>query len=150
MKKEFLSEVLDGIDEKYIKEALCVEEKRMAGLRYRDNIETKGVIDDPFSDLINNHTVDLLLRVEAAVFLLNCILIQKEFLLWSFLSLLTAFLLFFTGGFLTASSNLPIFFSDHDENLLKQAKKQRRLFLILRSVSIFFIVLTALFLVLGI
>ncbi|MBQ8235057.1 MAG: hypothetical protein IJZ37_00050 [Clostridia bacterium] len=150
IRKELLSAALDGLDEKYIKEALCYEENRMAGLRYRDNTETMDVIDDPISDYINNRTVDILLRVQAAAFGFFCLLIHKEFLLFSFLSLVLGILFFDVGKILGERANLRLNLSDHDKEALYLAKKRRKLFLILRCISVFFIVLTAVFLILGI
>ncbi len=122
----------------------------MAGLRYRNNTETMGVIDDPISDYINNRTVGILLRAEGAVFGFLCLCIHKEFLLFSFLSLALGILFFVVGKILSERANLRLDLSDHDKEALYLAKKRRKIFLILRCVSVFFIVLTAILLIIGI
>ena len=148
MNKEFITSVLDGIDENYIAEALCPDENRMAGLRYRDNTELKGVIDDPISDYINNRTVDLLWRIEAIAWGIVC-LMRGTLLPFSLCTLLISAVLFLVGGMMSTGANLPVILWDHDEEALRYAKKKRRLFLILRCIALLGIVLTAFLLILG-
>lgn len=149
MNKEFITSVLDGIDENYIAEALCPDENRMAGLRYRDNTEFKGVIDDPISDYINNRTVGLLLRAEAGALLFCCLLVHKAFLPCASLSLAVSALLFAIGGLLSGGANAALNLSDHDEEALYLAKKRRKLFLTLRVLAVIGIVLSTLLMIVG-
>lgn len=149
MNKEFITSVLDGIDENYIAEALCPDENRMAGLRYRDNTELKGVINDPISDYINNRTVGLLLRAEAGALLFCCLLVHKAFLPCASLSLAVSALLFAIGGLLSGGANTALNLSDPDEEALYLAKKRRKLFLTLRALAVIGIVLSALLMIFG-